>query len=183
VGQRLSSSTTKPVTDPALIPRLSRWFFIRRGQASVTMRVGAGQTCTQLTFLSRLGAAGGAPYCLCLLLGYFHTCIHAAFLNRKLVNLEHFSHHENFFPVGVSLNCCGERKWPRTRRSPWFEGNRGRKSQPSNRRGSDPDLADSQGKPRSRLVHIAERARAGAARIAARSAGASRGRRSRRALC
>jgi hypothetical protein len=97
VGQRLSSSTTKPVTDPALISRLPSWFLIGRGQASVTMRLGAGQTCTQLTFLSRLSPAGWAPYCLCLLLGYSHTCIHAAFLNKKLVNLEQFSHDENFF--------------------------------------------------------------------------------------
>jgi hypothetical protein len=97
VGQRLSSSTTKPVTDPALISRLPSWFLIGRGQASVTMRLGAGQTCTQLTFLSRLSPAGWAPYGLCLLLGYSHTCIHAAFLNKKLVNLEQFSHDENFF--------------------------------------------------------------------------------------
>jgi len=34
---------------------------------------------------------------LSLLLGYFHTCIDAAFLNRKLVNLEQSSQDEKFF--------------------------------------------------------------------------------------
>jgi hypothetical protein len=63
------------------------------------MRLGAGQASAQLTFLSRLSAAGWAPYCLCLFLGYFHTCIHAAFLKRKLVNLEQFSRDEDFFLV------------------------------------------------------------------------------------